>query len=140
MKELTDQLHQSGELKVEFKTAVCADQLDSKCEIDIYRIVQELVSNVLKHAQATKLSVSLTCFEEEELINIMVQDNGRGFDRNQVVERDSTGIGLSSLEKMVTRQLGDLSIDSNQKSGTTISIDLPLVKSPEITEVIKHTK
>ncbi len=139
LKELTDQLHQSGEIKVEFKASVCDDHLDSKCEIVIYRIVQELVSNVLKHANATKLSVLLTCFEEEELINIIVQDNGKGIVKKRK-RKDSTGIGLASLEKMVASQQGELNIDSNPESGTTISIDLPLVKAPELTEVIKKTK
>ncbi len=133
LKELTQQLHHPGELAVEFKASICDNQLDSKCEIVIYRIVQELVSNVLKHANASQLSVLLTCFEEEQLINILVHDNGKGFDPNYV-QNNRNGMGLKSLAHMVAEQNGEINIDSNPKSGTSISIDLPLVTVSDLAE------
>ncbi|MFY0600720.1 MAG: tetratricopeptide repeat protein [Cyclobacteriaceae bacterium] len=125
LKELTAHLRRSGELKVEFKASMANQAMESDEEIIIYRIVQELVSNVLKHAKATKLSISLTYFEEESLINIMVQDNGRGFQKLSE-NTNSDGMGIKSLEEMVTSHDGEMTMDSSPKSGTTVNIDWPL--------------
>lgn len=126
LKELTTHLRESGDLKVEFSASMCEGQLDSECEILTYRIVQELVSNVLKHAKATKLSIALICYEEDKLINIMVHDNGKGFNTKKT-HNNSNGMGLKSLKKMITDQQGEIKFDSHRNSGTTITIDLPLV-------------
>jgi two-component system NarL family sensor kinase len=118
-------LRQSGELAVEFGASMGNRAMESDEEITIYRIVQELVSNVLKHAQATKLSILLTCFEEENLINIMVQDNGIGFQESPK-RTNSNGMGIKSLHQMVNSLNGEMKLDSSAKSGTTVNIDLPL--------------
>lgn len=132
IKELTAHLQRSGELKVEFKASMYNQVIESDEEIIIYRIVQELVSNVLKHAKATKLSVSLTCFEEESLINIMVHDNGSGFQKTSG-NTNSDGMGIKSLEEMVASHDGEMTMDSSAKSGTTVNIDWPL--KPNLSEL-----
>jgi len=125
LKELANHLKKSSELEVGFSAALCDRPIESEEEITIYRIVQELVSNVLKHAHATKLNVSLTCFEEENVINIIVQDNGRGFSDDQE-SSDSHGIGVKSMKQIVENLNGSMEIDSSSKSGTTVNIDLPI--------------
>lgn len=132
LKELTTHLQQSGGLEVEFAASMGEHQLDSENEIIIYRIVQELVSNVLKHAEATRLSVSLTFFEEESLVNIIVEDNGKGFDKD-TEESQADGMGLGSLHEMVTGFQGDIRFDSHPTSGTTVNIDLPIIPQPNLT-------
>lgn len=126
LKELTAHLQQANGLDVEFSASMCQEQMSSETEIIIYRIVQELVSNVLKHAEATKLSILLTCFDEEKLINIMVHDNGKGFDAEKK-QKNNYGMGLNSLQEMINDLQGDIKFDSNPASGTTINIDLPLI-------------
>lgn len=125
LKELTTYLKKSSNLQVEFSATMCDHPMESEEEITIYRIVQELVSNVLKHAQATKLGISLTCFEEENLINIMVQDNGKGFD-GEPTSLDSSGMGVKSMRQMVESLQGVMILDSSIKNGTSVNIDLPL--------------
>lgn len=125
LKELTANLRQANGLEVEFTASMCREEIGSANEIIIYRIIQELISNVLKHAEASKLSVQLTCFEEDNLINIIVQDNGKGFDANKQ-KKTSLGIGLKSLIEMIADQQGEISFDSNPASGTTVNIDLPI--------------
>lgn len=122
LKELTAHLQQSKELEVEFSSSIHDGIIDSESEILIYRIVQELVSNVLKHAKATKLSILLTYFNDENLINILVQDNGKGFDTEKKVD----GMGLESIREIVTLYEGSISFDSNSIIGTTVNIDLPI--------------
>lgn len=131
LKELTAHLQQAGGLEVEFAASMGEYQLDSENEIIIYRIVQELVSNVLKHAEATKLSISLTCFEEENLVNIIVEDNGKGFDK-EIATKESDGMGLGSIKEMVVGFQGDIIFDSNFDRGTTVNIDLPLTQETNL--------
>ncbi len=126
LKELTANLRQANGLEVEFTASMCRDEIGSGNEIIIYRIIQELISNVLKHAGATKLSILLTCFEEENLINIMVHDNGKGFDAEKE-KKAGSGLGLKSLIEMIATQQGEISFDSNPASGTTVNIDLPII-------------
>lgn len=126
LKELVLHLQKSNEIKVEFTTSLVGIHIESQNEILAYRIVQELVSNVLKHANATKLTISLTGFDEEGIVNIMVQDNGKGFEPNALT-KSTKGIGLDSLQEMVETIEGEMSIDSNALSGTTISVDLPVI-------------
>ncbi|MBW8683875.1 tetratricopeptide repeat-containing sensor histidine kinase [Chitinophaga rhizophila] len=121
--ELTSHLRQSRKLEVEFSASMCEQQMEVRNEIIIYRIVQELVSNVLKHADATKLSILLTCFDEENLVNIIVHDNGKGFDVNAA---QYAGIGLNTLKEMIHNLRGEIRFDSNSTSGTTVNIDLPI--------------
>jgi signal transduction histidine kinase len=122
--ELTAHLRQANSLEVEFSAAMCEQKMEARNEILIYRIVQELVSNVLKHAGAKKLSISLTCFDEENLINIIVQDDGIGFDVEE--EMTGSGMGLNTLKEMIIDLRGEIRFDSNPASGTTVNIDLPV--------------
>lgn len=124
LKELTSHLQRSNGLKVMFSASIDNVMLDAQNEILIYRIVQELVSNVLKHADATKLTISLTGFEEGNLVNILVEDNGKGFNLDKP-EKTSKGIGLDSLTEMIQKLDGEIGIDSSPKSGTTVSADIP---------------
>lgn len=126
LRDLVNHLQQSGGLQVELRVSMSECQLGSESEILIYRIVQELVSNVLKHAHATRLSILLTCFSEDQLVNIMVQDNGRGFDLEKTENDPKTGMGLGTIRQMVQLRHGEISVDTNGTSGTTINIDLPI--------------
>lgn len=122
LKELTSHLQQANGLKIEFSASMCQENIGSENEIVIYRIIQELVSNVLKHSEAGKLSILLTCFDEENIINILVQDNGKGFN----TKKENSGMGLKSLTEMILNLHGDIKFDSNPASGTTVNIDLPI--------------
>lgn len=127
IRDLVQHIKRSGNLEVEFHNALTECQLDSASEIIVYRIVQELISNILKHAQASKISVSLTCYTDEHMVNIMVQDDGKGFSLKEVEEGSKhDGMGLANIKKIVKQQRGDIHIDSNSQSGTTVSIDLPI--------------
>lgn len=134
LKDLVVHLSNSGEMQVEFSDAMNGEQLDSEGEIFVYRIIQELVGNALKHARASELSISLTHFDEEQLVNVLVEDNGDGFDP-AAIDPNKAGMGLRTLEEMVGNYQGEVSIDSNALRGTTISIDLPIDALRKSTEL-----
>ncbi|HRG66667.1 MAG TPA: ATP-binding protein, partial [Saprospiraceae bacterium] len=88
----------------------------------IYRIIQEVVNNALKHSGASHMLIQLVGHENG--LNVMIEDNGKGFDVNQLLQ--GKGLGLKSIESRVKYLEGNLNIDSTPNQGTTINIEIPL--------------
>ncbi len=88
----------------------------------IYRIIQEVVNNALKHSGASHMLIQLVGHESG--LNVMIEDNGKGFDVNQLLQ--GKGLGLKSIESRVKYLEGNLNIDSTPNQGTTINIEIPL--------------
>ena len=111
----------SGALTVNFQ-AIGLDNLkaDQQTQIIIYRIVQELLNNVMKHAVATYAIVQLTCMEGK--LTITVEDDGKGFDTKKLDM--SKGIGLSNLKSRVDYLEGKMEIVSEPGKGTTVNIEI----------------
>jgi signal transduction histidine kinase len=97
-------------------------RLENSLEITIFRIVQELITNIIKHAQATEVMIHLTHYEDS--INLMVEDNGIGFEISQI--KPLNGMGLHSIQKKIENLGGRVTIDSIPEKGTTVIIDVPL--------------
>ena len=96
------------------------NQLDDDRKIEVYRIIQELVNNVLKHAQSDQLEVQLLMNDNE--LNLLIEDEGIGFNTSKATK----GIGLSNIQSRVTKLKGNIDIDSTIGRGTIINIDIPL--------------
>lgn len=94
---------------------------DGHLSINIYRIVQELFTNTLKHARATTVRIEVTEIEDDYL-SIIFEDNGAGFDTTQT----PTGMGLQNIKARIERFQGILTIDANAQRGTTVIIEIPL--------------
>lgn len=110
-------------LQVEVEEFGLDQKLENSLEITIFRIIQELVTNIIKHANATEATISLTSHNSS--LNIIVEDNGKGFNKSQLNEKKD-GIGLSTIEKRIEHLGGTLEIDSHQHRGTSIIINLPI--------------
>jgi signal transduction histidine kinase len=103
------------------------DNLFSKqSEINIYRIVQECVNNVMKHSAASSASVSTQ--REEHHVMLIVDDNGRGFESNLSAEKvsDPAGFGLRGISERVKILRGTFSVHSTPGSGTRLTIRIPI--------------
>lgn len=94
-------------------------RLNPSTEIMLYRIVQELLNNIIKHAHATEAILQFN--KDGNRLSVTVEDNGRGF--NTAEQEDKAGIGLESVKSRVTYLNGQLSIDSQQEVGTTVMMD-----------------
>ena len=123
MVEKTEEEH---ELKVLFTTDFEYLNLPESKLIILYRIIQELVNNIIKHAHAKKINIKLT--DEKEGIQIILSDNGRGFDVKSLnkTREQNTGFGLFAVRERVMNLGGKLSIESEIGTGTKIKINLPL--------------
>jgi len=102
-------------------------RLESQKELIIFRIVQEMFNNILKHADATHINILINF--EDQLI-IMIDDNGKGFS-HQHLENDSKikGIGLRNMRSRASLIGGNFTINSNVGEGTQIKIMVPLNES-----------
>lgn len=118
LRELCENIQDAGHIKIDFIAHGVDERLDNQAEISIYRIIQELLSNILKHAQATEATIQLTRHDQE--LTVMVEDNGKGFDTGKELK----GIGLKNIESRVEKLNGNFTIDSVPGKGTTSIINI----------------
>ena len=109
----------SNSLQINLDERNMETRLLEKQEVFLFRIAQELLSNAVKHSDATKIEVSL--YGLEEMIQLIVEDNGKGYDN----EEKHSGLGLVSVQSRVDYLQGELDIESGPDLGTTISISIP---------------
>ncbi len=96
------------------------DTLESHIQVDIYRIVQELMQNAIKHAEATSIDIEI--LRHDDYVSIMVEDNGKGMKKAS----KEMGHGLQSLERHLKTVQGSFFIDSAMGRGTIVNIEIPL--------------
>lgn len=109
-------------LHIDLKVEGLHGRLPEKLEFAIYRIVQEMVNNIMKHARATEALVQLQAGEKQ--IGLVITDNGIGF-KEAALSATRKGIGLQSVKNRVSLLSGVFSIRTGS-SGTTVNITLPL--------------
>jgi len=107
-------------------------RLPSSTEIAVYRMVQEALTNVRKHADATKVNLRLQ-FQADKLL-VEVRDNGRGFNLSQTLDSAiSVGhMGMLGMKQRAETLGGDIKIKTGEEAGTTITLRLPI--QPQIKE------
>ena len=98
--------------------------LSPEVEINLYRLIQECLNNIIKHAQATEARVSVR--RNAQSLEVVIKDNGQGFDPAQVFRRKDRGFGLTGLSERVRLLGGKETIQSELAKGTTITINLSL--------------
>ena len=106
--------------------AACAD----KAKVELYRMMQEGLGNILAHASATSVEVLIT--QEDSAIRVTLRDNGRGFDTNGAASSDKrVGMGLGGLRERARLLGGEARIRSAPGQGTEIDITIPRLKAKE---------
>jgi two-component system sensor histidine kinase DegS len=98
-------------------------RLPKQLEHVAYRLVQECLNNIARHASATRVMISVN--SADELLRLRVEDDGSGFDVEQALaKRDS--LGLAGMRERVALFAGELRVRSRPGKGTKISIELPV--------------
>lgn len=119
------------DLKIDYQFVGKPDTISLEIAMHTYRIVQELVNNSLKHAEASEINVQLIV--NDGILSIAVEDNGKGFEIGMAGKHPSNaGIGLSNVENRITFLQGNFDIHSSTDSGTGINIEIPLKTQTEI--------
>jgi len=122
IKKLAGKISIPGKLQINVIPFGFTERLDNTLEIAIFRMIQELGTNIIKHSGATEATLHLT--QHDTNINIIFEDNGVGMDTTKLTRAD--GMGLNSITKKTEQLDGTLTIDSTPGRGTTIIIDLPI--------------
>lgn len=126
---LCEQFSRTHGVKANFQSHGITGRLDPSLEVNIYRIAQEALNNIGKHAQARGVDVQL--LRQGERIRLLIEDDGKGFRLGGPLRRSSErgGMGLVSMRQRVGTFGGTLDIDSTPGHGTQITVDIPLEKS-----------
>ena len=99
--------------------------LDKTAATAVYRVIQECLSNIARHAQATRVEVEVTV--EDEGLVVMVRDDGRGFDQG-ALHRTAGGLGLLNMRERLLAVQGACEVESMPGKGTTVSVYVPLAR------------
>jgi two-component system, NarL family, sensor histidine kinase DevS len=108
-------------IAVDFQTALADERLPEEVETALYRIVQESLTNVVKHARARRVSILLA--RQNGAVKAVVEDDGRGFD--PAGESDD-GFGLVGMRERLALLGGRLEVESGRDGGTTIAAEVPV--------------
>ncbi|ADY29852.1 tetratricopeptide repeat-containing sensor histidine kinase [Cellulophaga lytica] len=122
IKEYTKSITSTGKLNVEFHPHP-EDKINTLNEIvkmELFKIIQELMTNTLKHAKASTTDIHLNYFEDS--ITLLFEDNGKGFDTS----KNGEGIGFKNIKSRIEKLNGTLHVDSAINRGTVVSIEIPI--------------
>lgn len=109
-------------IKTKFISALEETTLDTDGATTVFRIFQEILTNILRHAQATQIEVSLQ--ESGAFLILQVQDNGRGITEREITSPKS--IGLLGMRERARLQAGEVHFYGRPGQGTTVTVQLPL--------------
>ncbi|MBO8128026.1 MAG: sensor histidine kinase [Peptococcaceae bacterium] len=127
LKRFVERFQEQHNILVDFMYFGKDDRIDATIEVALFRIVQEALNNVQKHAKAKQVAVKVEVLPER--VNVFIKDNGRGFDVDRVMgDKDGKGYGLVGMKERVELLRGNLKIRSKPGQGTTIVIMVPLTK------------
>ena len=120
-----DNFSKRTNIKVDLKTTRLKGRFPAEVETTSYRILQEALTNVAKHAQATEVTVQLA--RENDSLCLSVEDNGKGFDSKKTTF-PKEGLGLFSIKERVKLLNGDFGINSKTNRGTKLNVKIPLTE------------
>ena len=122
VKEYCNTVNATGLVKLNYQSHGLENRIEKSEEIIVYRIIQELLNNILKHSGATEGFVQL--IRENSRLNVVVEDNGRGFDPD--LPANSKGAGLSNIRSRVDYLKGQLDVHSEPGKGTLVNIEFKI--------------
>ncbi len=101
-----------------------APRLSAETEIALYRIAQEAMTNIARHAHASRVDVLL--MQRESRVSLMVEDNGRGFDTSALREGPGSSLGIVGMRERAALVGGTLDVESEPGSGTEVIVTVPM--------------
>jgi signal transduction histidine kinase len=121
LERLVQTFSESSGIRVDLEARLGDQRLPTEVETTMYRIVQEALTNVVKHAEATRVSILLV--RRDGSLTAVMEDNGRGFDTDSI---ESDSLGLDGMRERVSLHDGRLTIETAPGSGTTLRAEVPL--------------
>ncbi len=120
LEELVDKIQHEQHLKIQFEKLGSLSQVPYRYELLMYTMVQELLQNTLKHAQAQKAILQILL--EHDSVSIYMEDDGIGFSKTEL----EPGLGFTQIHQLITFLRGTIQINSSPHKGVIISIEIPI--------------
>jgi signal transduction histidine kinase len=120
LERLTENFAEQTGLAVELESGLGPERLPTDIETVLYRLVQEALTNVVKHAHAERVSIVLR--RNERAVTAVIEDDGRGFSDGRSLE----GLGLVGMRERVALVNGRFRIESSASAGTTLLVEVPV--------------
>jgi signal transduction histidine kinase len=121
LERLAQTFSESSGIRVQLEANVGEGRLPAEVETTVYRIVQEALTNVVKHAEASEVSILLV--RRDGTLTVVLEDDGGGFDPDAV---RSDSLGLEGMRERVALHDGRLTVESSAGAGTTLRIEVAL--------------
>lgn len=120
IKKNIESFDSKSKIRFKYKSNISDLRFDEKIEINIYRVIQEIMNNTIKHSKASELSIDITY--ENNNLNIYTKDNGVGFNLKNI--NSNGGLGLTSLKNRIKMIGGEIDIISTNNNGVAFTIQI----------------
>lgn len=107
---------------LDFKDKKSFQSFSKEVEVALYRIVQEVLSNIAKHAQASEIKMTVFC--DSNNLTILIEENGRGFEKEKITQ--SKGLGWKNIFARIQLLNGSIDVESKKGFGSSFTIKIPL--------------
>jgi len=116
-------IEKAGQYQIDYQTEnECAESSNPDKDLLVFRILQEILNNIIKHAFATQIKIKLDC--RDNYLELTVEDNGAGFSTNEMTEKQN-GMGLHNIRKRTELMGGEVNIQSEPGAGTFVKLNIP---------------
>jgi signal transduction histidine kinase len=122
IKIMADKISSADKIKIAVIDFGLNKRLENSLEITVFRIIQELITNIIKHADAKNATINVSLYDKN--LNIIIEDDGKGFDFKKV--NFKKGMGINSIKTRVAHLEGTFEIDSTLEKGSSIIINIPI--------------
>ena len=125
LRQYVNRYHKRLNIEMKFEVINLEERLAAEVETVIYRVVQEALTNIARHAQAKKVYLCLK--QKDSKVCVFIEDDGKGFDVEEVIgcEDPDRGVGLLGIRERIAPLKGSFSIQSHPGQGTKLSIEIP---------------
>jgi len=121
VKDLVRKINNSNKIRASFSGNLDGRRFDEKIEISVFRIVQEVLNNIMKHSEASNIDITLNRMENGKL-ELLISDNGTGFDISRIEK--SSGIGWKNIYSRLSMINGTMKVNSVINDGTSIRVTI----------------
>ncbi len=122
VQDYCDGINESNTVKIKYTGLGPASPMEKPAEVTLYRIIQELTNNAIKHAEAKSIFIQIA--RHDHGLTLTVEDDGKGFDANEL--NAVRGAGLRNVQSRVDYLKGSFIIDSEPGKGTAVNIEIPV--------------
>lgn len=124
---MVQQINSKEKIKIDFNIYNYKERIDERLEKALYRIIQEALNNIIKHANAQIVNIQLV--KHNDILSLVIEDDGIGFNYSEMENKpECLGIGLISMRERVSAFNGIFSVNSILNKGTEILIEIPCVE------------